>query len=111
MESASGVGRISLAQGLSGLCVAVLRFGPSVLGMVLVQWLHLLGGAAVPALLTSMGPKRVFQIPQVTVSIRETTGRPKYLRQRANYYHIRNNKIALSKRARTSANRELSSVT
>ena len=54
MEAASGVGRIGLAQGLSALHAAVLPQAPSLVGVVPVQWEHMLRDGAVPAFLSSM---------------------------------------------------------
>ena len=57
MEAAAGFGRISVAQGLGALQMAVLPHAPSPLGVMRVQWQRMLGGdLAVPAFLADMAP-------------------------------------------------------
>ena len=58
MEAASGIGRISLAQGLAALGFASWYSTSSVLGVAPMEWRHFLGGGAVvPAFLSAFAPK------------------------------------------------------
>ena len=54
METASGFGRLGLAQGLGALHAAVLPRASSLVGVVPVQWGRMLRDGAVPAFLSSM---------------------------------------------------------
>jgi 3-oxoacyl-(acyl-carrier-protein) synthase/NAD(P)-dependent dehydrogenase (short-subunit alcohol dehydrogenase family) len=54
METASGFGRIGLAQGLGALHVAVLPLSPPLVGVMPVQWERMASGGAVPTFLSSM---------------------------------------------------------
>ena len=56
MEVASCFKRISLAQGLGALHMAVLPQAPSFLGVVPAQWERILHDSAVPAFLSSLAP-------------------------------------------------------
>ena len=55
METASGIGRISVMQGLASLQVAVLPLALSLQAVVPVRWRYMTGGT-VPALLSAMVP-------------------------------------------------------
>ena len=58
MEAAVGFGRLSVAHGLGALHLAVQPCAPSPLGVMLVQWHRMLGGAGrVPAFLLDMAPR------------------------------------------------------
>ncbi|MGB1605014.1 MAG: ketoreductase domain-containing protein, partial [Promethearchaeia archaeon] len=54
METASGFGRLGLAQGLGALHAAVLPRASSLVGVMPVQWGRMLRDGAVPAFLSSM---------------------------------------------------------
>ena len=58
MEAEAGFGRISLAQGLDALHIAVHPRAPALLGVMPVQWHRLLGRTGVaPAFLSDMAPR------------------------------------------------------
>ena len=65
MEAASGFGRLGLAQGLGALHAAVLARGPSVIGVMPVQWRRMLEGSVAPAFLSGMARHDLWPVSSV----------------------------------------------